>query len=133
MPVGSKMIRLPALPATLKADDILNAPDRDEFIQQSKSRELVLRFDRKSKKVLSLAERAATAYLRAERSEVKRRRPSTAPISKRKSSSFKSTSRLITFDNSSDTERKFEMDPGLMSGDVINDLFVYPELFISMK
>jgi len=133
MPVGGKEINFPTLPTTLKADDILYAPDRDEFIQHLKSRKQVLRFDHEPKKFVSLSELAATAYSRAGPSLIKKKRPSTAP-NKRKNkiqySSLKSHLRFNDFEDMSEIGQKFEFDPGLITGDVINELFVYPDLFL---
>jgi hypothetical protein len=137
MPVNRKNTKLPTLPVLLQAVDILNAPDRVEFVEQSRTRKPVRRFDEQEGKVVTLAERAARAYLAPTLpGRARQKRPSTAPSKgkgrKKSSFTFKApnTSPFFEYEESG----KFELDSGagLVSGDIINDLFVYPELFTSL-
>lgn len=132
MPINRKNMKLPTLPATLHAADVLNAPDRDEFVEQSKMKRPVRRFDEKKGKVVTLAERAARAYIMPtlQPDRARKKRPLTAPRKfLKKISTFRPLSSPFEYEESG----MFELNSGagLISGDVINDLFVYPDLFTS--
>lgn len=129
---------VPALPKTLFANDILNAPDREDFLQLSaKNSEILTKriMNRLSsagtvvggKNTLSIVERAAKAYLPRHSKAAK---PSTVLVNLDENNVNKDPPVTSQPVDVTDTGfNGFALDPRLNSGEVINSYFLFPDLF----
>ena len=127
--------RIPSLPKILHANDILNAPDRDEFIQKSIhqseaiSRKVIDRLKYEGgylngKNTISIVERAARVYTPAPgQSVIKAKSPKPAIKVEEKEEVRPAVNvEEINFN-------AFTLDPAMSSGEAINNYFLFPDLF----
>ena len=135
---------VPIMPRTLLANDILNAPDRAEFVQNSidQSQALAKRALQRieyegsmwnGKHTVSIVERAARTYLPAGK------KPSSAKTDKPRISSTGYNTEQNSYQMSPDhgtadvfdpeMNDAFAVDSALVTDDAINNFFLFPDLF----